>query len=183
MGSRLGSPASLPGTSQIASRSWPFGQRCACPGSTLEPGYSACCRFVGNAGNLAAGTGAGDGGGVQVKGSNKNRKVDVHIADTLFQYNFNVQGAGLYLGRFAEGLIERCTFLRNTAYANGGASYKGGVVRMKLIRARAFVSTTWHSSFLALSSELVVFNYREAVYFSNTILLISSMEPASNLRK
>ncbi len=84
------------------------------------------CRITGNIGNLAAGLGAGDGGGVLVKGNDTTRMVDVQVSGTLFADNFNDQGAGLYFGRFATGTVERCTFRGNIAFRNGGGSYKGG---------------------------------------------------------
>ncbi len=84
------------------------------------------CQIIGNKGNLAAGTDAADGGGLLALGSDTSHRVNVHVTETLFADNYNAQGAGLYLGRFATGLIERSRFLRNTAYLNGGASYKGG---------------------------------------------------------
>lgn len=83
-------------------------------------------RFVENVGNLAAGIGAGDGGGVLVKGADPSRMVQVSVSRSCFEHNFNDQGAGLYIGRYAVGSVERCTFVGNIACTNGGGAYKGG---------------------------------------------------------
>lgn len=101
------------------------------------------CFVRGNHGNLSAGTTAGDGGGILVKGIS-GQMVDVHVAQCVFEDNFNAQGAGLYIGRFTNGEVERCSFRNNTAYFNGGGSYKGG----------AFVENL---------GEVVVYNYCEFV--------------------
>jgi len=71
---------------------------------------------------------AGDGGGVLTHGHDQYHMVDVHIADTIFRNNFAMQGGGLYVGRFSTGLVERCRFIENTAFLNGGGSYKGGLL-------------------------------------------------------
>ena len=84
------------------------------------------CRFSANLGNLNVSDSAADGGGILARGFDLDRMVQVHIADSAFEDNFNAQGGGLYVGRYTNGLVERCRFYRNTAYLNGGASYKGG---------------------------------------------------------
>ncbi len=85
------------------------------------------CRFLDNRGSLALGTDAGDGGALMVRGDSE-RYFDVTVRDCLFQGNYNAQGAGVYIGRFASGLIERCIFRDNAAYYQGGASMKGGAL-------------------------------------------------------
>jgi hypothetical protein len=83
--------------------------------------------FTGNQGDISLSPWAGDGGGILVQGMT-NRLVNVAISDCLFRENFNAQGAGLYMGRFAVGKVTRCRFLDNTAYLQGGASFKGGAL-------------------------------------------------------
>lgn len=83
------------------------------------------CLFDGNLGNLDTNPWAGDGGAILVKGIN-DRYVDVNVIDCTFQNNYNAQGAGLYIGRFANGNVTRCRFLNNTAFLQGGAAFKGG---------------------------------------------------------
>ena len=89
------------------------------------------CSFSDNVGNLAGGSSAGDGGGILVRGS-PDRYVDVTVVDSDFDDNFNAQGAGLYVGRFATGNVERCRFRNNTANSTGGATYKGGALAANL---------------------------------------------------
>ncbi len=101
------------------------------------------CVVQNNRGDLSAGTMAGDGGGVLVKGIS-GQMVDVHVADCVFEDNYNAQGAGLYIGRFTTGEVERCSFRNNTALYNGGGSYKGGAFAENL-------------------GETVVYNYCEFV--------------------
>jgi hypothetical protein len=84
------------------------------------------CTFRGNTGHPISPEYAGDGGGVLVKGYSQFALYSVHVTDTLFEENFNAQGAGIYIGRYATALIERTRFLNNTANLDGGASYKGG---------------------------------------------------------
>jgi len=83
-------------------------------------------RIIGNQGNPPVGPYAADGGGVLVKGYDPTRLYDLQVTDTLFAENYNSSGAGLYVGRYVVATVRRCTFLRNTAYLNGGGSYKGG---------------------------------------------------------
>lgn len=86
------------------------------------------CRFTRNAPEYIFGWnfGGGDGGGLFVAGRDSDGLYDVVVSDTIFEDNFNVQGAGFYLGRYAVGLVERCYFVDNTAYGRGGGFYKGG---------------------------------------------------------
>lgn len=86
------------------------------------------CQFVGNRGDLALGTGAGDGGGLMIRGSDTSSPVVATISDCVFQDNFSDQGAGLYVGRGVNATIERSYFLDNTARSNGGGAYKGGAL-------------------------------------------------------
>ncbi|MBN1825516.1 MAG: right-handed parallel beta-helix repeat-containing protein [Candidatus Eisenbacteria bacterium] len=71
---------------------------------------------------------ASDGGGLMVKGHDAEHLVDLRVTDTRFEENFSAQGAGLYVGRYCNGLVERCRFRDNLAYMNGGGSYKGGAL-------------------------------------------------------
>jgi predicted outer membrane repeat protein len=84
------------------------------------------CSFSGNIGNLEINPWAGDGGGLVVRGAT-DRTIDVSITDSEFRNNFNAQGSGVYVGRFATGTIERCRFHDNTAFLQGGAAFKGGI--------------------------------------------------------
>ena len=84
------------------------------------------CRIAGNVGNVVEVPYAGDGGGVLIKGYDADNLFDVLVTDTVFENNYNAQGAGLYVGRYAQGLIVRCRFLHNRAYLNGGGAVKGG---------------------------------------------------------
>ncbi len=84
------------------------------------------CRFAGNRGDLTVDNFAGDGGGVNLRGSDTNAPLVAQITDSEFEANFNAQGGGIYFGRNATGAVERCLFLDNTAFSSGGAAYKGG---------------------------------------------------------
>ena len=85
------------------------------------------CRLEGNQGNLAAGTGAGDGGGILVRGGEQiPLYVTVTIEGTEFVGNYNAQGGGLYIGRFATGTVSRCRFLANVGHIQAGGAAKGG---------------------------------------------------------
>jgi hypothetical protein len=83
------------------------------------------CLIKGNTSYSLENTGAGDGGGVLVKGFS-GHMTDVTVNNTIFENNFNMQGGGLYIGRFATGSVNRCTFLNNRAFFAGGGSFKGG---------------------------------------------------------
>jgi len=84
------------------------------------------CRIADNTGRVVAAPYAGDGGGILIKGFDKDNIYEVLVTDTVFEGNFNAQGAGLYMGRYSDGLISRCRFLDNRAYLNGGGAVKGG---------------------------------------------------------
>lgn len=83
------------------------------------------CLFDGNIGHIELNPWAGDGGAILVKGI-AERYVDVSVAESEFRNNYSAQGAGLYIGRFATGTVRACRFLENTAYLQGGGSFKGG---------------------------------------------------------
>ncbi len=83
------------------------------------------CHFEGSIGHLDINPWAGDGGAILVKGID-DRYVDVNVIDCTFRNNYNAQGSGLYMGRFATGNVTRCRFLNNIAYLQGGGSFKGG---------------------------------------------------------
>jgi len=83
------------------------------------------CNVSGNRGDLSSVDSTGDGGGVLVKGIS-GHMVDVVVAECSFDSNFNAQGAGLYIGRFTNGEVGRCSFRNNTARNHGGGSFKGG---------------------------------------------------------
>ncbi|MFH1844867.1 MAG: right-handed parallel beta-helix repeat-containing protein [bacterium] len=96
------------------------------PGEDLLLTVSGC-RFEGNTGMLPAEMPyAGDGGGILVKGWDQDHLYDVFVENTIFKNNYNAQGAGLYVGRFSNGLIQRCRFDGNRALLDGGATNKGG---------------------------------------------------------
>ena len=101
-------------------------------------------RFVGNRGNLAVDPWAGDGGGILVKGLNLVSHFQILISECLFENNFNAQGGGLYVGRYATGTVRHSRFIGNTAYLNGGATFKGG-------------------RFLANQGETVIYEYCEFI--------------------
>jgi hypothetical protein len=84
------------------------------------------CEFTDNIGNVLPPNFAGDGGGVLVKGFDENNRISVLVEDCSFSHNYNAQGAGIYIGRYSEGLVSRTSFRHNTAYWDGGASKKGG---------------------------------------------------------
>lgn len=89
------------------------------------------CQFDGSVGHLDTNPWAGDGGAVLVKGID-DRYVDVTVAHCSFTNNFNAQGAGIYIGRFATGTVSHCVFRDNTAYLQGGATFKGGAFEANL---------------------------------------------------
>jgi hypothetical protein len=108
---------------------WAAGAGIACIGSAghaqdLEFTLNGC-QILDNRGNLTLGATASDGGGVLVKAIS-GQVVEVSVTDCRFLHNFNGQGAGLYVGRFATGTVSRCLFQENTAYNSGGGLYKGG---------------------------------------------------------
>jgi len=85
------------------------------------------CRFEGCIGTLPeVEPYSGDGGGILVKGWDQDHLYDVFVENTIFENNYAAQGAGLYVGRFANGLIQRCRFEGNRALLDGGATNKGG---------------------------------------------------------
>jgi predicted outer membrane repeat protein len=84
------------------------------------------CEFFDNAGVPDIGLNAGDGGAVQAAGIDDVRRLDLLIEDSVFGNNFNLQGGGVYVGRFAEGTVQRCRFFDNIAFFQGGAVFKGG---------------------------------------------------------
>jgi hypothetical protein len=87
----------------------------------------ADCRFVGNIGLLpVVDPYAADGGGVLVRGHDADHRYSVHVTNSWFSENYNAQGAGIYVGRFCNGLIQWSTFYRNRAFLDGGAANKGG---------------------------------------------------------
>jgi predicted outer membrane repeat protein len=89
------------------------------------------CSFDGSKGHIDTNPWAGDGGAILVKGID-DRYVDVNVTDSSFTNNYNAQGAGLYIGRFATGNVTRCIFRNNTAYLQGGATFKGGAFEANL---------------------------------------------------
>ncbi len=69
---------------------------------------------------------AGDGGAMEINGGNAERMIELLVEDCLFRRNFNLQGAGVYVSRFAEGTVRRCRFYDNIAQYLGGGAFKGG---------------------------------------------------------
>jgi hypothetical protein len=96
------------------------------------------CVFTGNVGLIDTDPWSGDGGAVLVKGSLGHDYV-VHVEDCTFEGNFAAQGAGFYMGRFAYGDVIRCRFLNNTAYLQGGATFKGGALNYNLGETARYV--------------------------------------------
>lgn len=96
------------------------------------------CIFRGNVGLIDTDPWSGDGGAVLVKGS-LGHDYTVHVEECTFEDNFAAQGAGLYVGRFAYGDIIRCRFLHNTAYLQGGGSFKGGAFNYNLGETARYV--------------------------------------------
>jgi predicted outer membrane repeat protein len=84
------------------------------------------CLFEDNHGNLTVDITSGDGGGILVRGYPDGRMVDVTVTETDFVDNYNAQGAGLYVGRFATGTVSYCRFLRNRGHVQAGGAAKGG---------------------------------------------------------
>lgn len=81
--------------------------------------------FEDNVGNLTAGDNAGDGGAVMVRGS-LGHMIDVTVEHCGFYNNYTSQGAGLYIGRFTNGVVNYCRFQGNRTRNSGGATFKGG---------------------------------------------------------
>ncbi|MFO7653995.1 MAG: choice-of-anchor Q domain-containing protein [Candidatus Krumholzibacteriia bacterium] len=101
------------------------------------------CVFRDNVGDMLPGPAGGDGGAVLVKGS-LDRIVQVKISRCHFLENYNAQGGGLYVGRFAYGQVRQCSFVGNRAWYQGGGAMKGGALP-------------------ACHGELVIFDYCEFV--------------------
>lgn len=115
--------------------SWPAGagvflrRNLPSPGGDAAPDFLvrvADCILTDNVGNVGQAPYSGDGGAILIKGFDRENRYDVEITGTVFADNYNAQGAGVYVGRYAQGVISRCRFLGNRAYANGGAAAKGG---------------------------------------------------------
>jgi hypothetical protein len=83
------------------------------------------CEISGNFSYPSENTGAGDGGGVFVKGIT-GHMTEVIVNNTIFENNFNMQGGGLYIGRYTNGVVDKCIFKNNKAHFSGGGSFKGG---------------------------------------------------------
>jgi hypothetical protein len=84
------------------------------------------CLFQRNIGEIIDNPYAGDGGGILARGET-GRVVEVTVRNSTFLDNYNSQGAGLYVGRFANATVEYCRFHGNSSFMQGGATYKGGV--------------------------------------------------------
>ena len=84
------------------------------------------CLFERNIGTIVDNPYAGDGGGILVRGSG-GLMIDVTVRNTTFHDNYNSQGGGLYVGRYANAVVDHCHFLDNSVFMQGGATYKGGV--------------------------------------------------------
>ncbi len=84
--------------------------------------------FIGNRGYPDLQLAAGDGGAMEINGANADRMIDALIEDCLFRDNFNLQGSGVYVSRFAEGTVRRCRFYDNIAQYHAGGVFKGGAV-------------------------------------------------------
>ncbi len=83
-------------------------------------------RFVGNETVPDADFAAGDGGAILIAGADATRTVAVLVEDSEFRENFALQGAGVYVSRFAEGSVRRCRFIDNIAVFHAGGVFKGG---------------------------------------------------------
>jgi hypothetical protein len=68
----------------------------------------------------------GDGGGFYTSGAIGGRRITVLVEDCLFTGNYNLLGAGVYVSRHSEGVVQRCRFVDNIAYFQGGGVFKGG---------------------------------------------------------
>ncbi len=93
--------------------------------------YVFNCVFERNVGHIGSNPWAGDGGAILVKGID-NRYYDVTVTSSLFRDNYNAQGGGIYIGRFATGSVNYCRFLDNDVYLQGGATFKGGAFEENL---------------------------------------------------
>jgi len=83
------------------------------------------CTLTDNKGDLTVDPWAGAGGGLMVR-RDTDRPMSVTVTDSEFRGNYNAQGGGLHVGRYATGTVQRCRFHDNTAFLQGGASFKGG---------------------------------------------------------
>lgn len=88
---------------------------------------AADCTFADNVGGMLPTPAAGDGGALMIKGS-RGRMVAVEVERCGFTANYNAQGAGIYIGRYATGVVRRCRFTGNRAWYQGGAAMKGGAL-------------------------------------------------------
>lgn len=82
--------------------------------------------FEDNRGASARDLAGGDGGGWSSSGAVGGRRITVLIEDCLFRDNHNRQGAGVYIGSWSEGIVQRCRFIGNSASFQGGGVFKGG---------------------------------------------------------
>ncbi|MCP4571112.1 MAG: hypothetical protein GY838_02045 [bacterium] len=101
------------------------------------------CTFRDNVGSMLPNPTNGDGGAVLIKGR-RDFMVEVAVERCDFLDNYNSQGAGLYVGRYATGTVRYCRFLGNRAWYQGGGAMKGGALPSN-------------------NGELVVFDYCEFV--------------------
>jgi hypothetical protein len=94
--------------------------------SDPTPAVARRCEFVGNVGEPDLALAAGDGGAFYANGAAGGLMVDILVEDCLFRENFNLQGAGVYISRYAEGAVRRSQFFDNIAQYHAGGVFKGG---------------------------------------------------------
>ncbi|MEZ4389347.1 MAG: right-handed parallel beta-helix repeat-containing protein [Candidatus Krumholzibacteriia bacterium] len=84
------------------------------------------CTFTDNAGATDVELNGGDGGAFYTSGAPGPLYVRVVVEDSEFVGNYNLQGAGVYVSRWSDGVVRRCRFTDNIAYFMGGGVFKGG---------------------------------------------------------
>jgi hypothetical protein len=84
------------------------------------------CEFEANVGAIDVAFNGGDGGAFYTSGAPGPLFIHVEVSDSEFRQNFALQGAGVYVSRWSDGVVQRCRFYDNVAYFMGGGVFKGG---------------------------------------------------------
>lgn len=84
------------------------------------------CVFVDNQGLPDVVFNGGDGGAFYTIGAAGPLYIHALVEDCEFVGNFNLQGSGVYVSRWSDGVVRRSRFIDNIAYHMGGGVFKGG---------------------------------------------------------
>lgn len=94
--------------------------------TTLVSATVRRCCFEDNKGATDIELNGGDGGAFYTSGADTDLFIDVVVEDSEFRDNYNLQGSGVYVSRWSQGVVRRCRFVDNIAYFMAGGVFKGG---------------------------------------------------------